>query len=186
MNMPSGVVSIFFTLVAGIGIRKKSHRWAWILVCLAPSILGGVLMSFLSPSGQGHNGILAGIYLVNACVAPLAIFYSWILSNVAGTTKRAFVCAIVAGSFSIGNIIGPQTFQAHDAPQYRPAKIALLATQAGCAFVTVLLACYYAWINRKRHAIAPLEVDTQETTYQNAKIWSIKTDRENSKFIYSF
>lgn len=37
MNMPSGVVSIFFTLMVGFGIRFKSHRWAWIIVCIIPA-----------------------------------------------------------------------------------------------------------------------------------------------------
>ena len=37
MNMPSGVVSIFFTLLVGYGIRKQSHRWAWIILCICPA-----------------------------------------------------------------------------------------------------------------------------------------------------
>lgn len=37
MNMPSGVVSIFFTLLVGFGIRKQSHRWAWIIACIIPA-----------------------------------------------------------------------------------------------------------------------------------------------------
>lgn len=37
MNMPSGVVSIFFTLLVGFGIRKQSHRWFWIVVCIIPA-----------------------------------------------------------------------------------------------------------------------------------------------------
>jgi MFS family permease len=36
MNMPSGAVSIFFTLLVGFGIRMQSHRWAWIVVCIIP------------------------------------------------------------------------------------------------------------------------------------------------------
>ena len=36
MNMPSGAVSIFFTLLVGYGVRKQSHRWAWIIVCVIP------------------------------------------------------------------------------------------------------------------------------------------------------
>lgn len=74
MNTPSGVVSIFFTLLVGFGIRRTSHRWAWILVCVVPAIIGGALMSFLPTSNR--SGILAGIYLVNAVVAPLAVFYN--------------------------------------------------------------------------------------------------------------
>lgn len=38
------------------------------------SIVGGALMSFLPASNK--SGILAGIYLVNAVVAPLAVFYN--------------------------------------------------------------------------------------------------------------
>lgn len=37
MNMPSGVVSIFFTLLVGFGIRMGSHRWAWVIVCIIPA-----------------------------------------------------------------------------------------------------------------------------------------------------
>jgi MFS family permease len=37
MNMPSGAVSIFFTLLVGFGVRKQSHRWAWIIGCLIPA-----------------------------------------------------------------------------------------------------------------------------------------------------
>ncbi|KAJ4344942.1 hypothetical protein N0V95_006097, partial [Ascochyta clinopodiicola] len=92
MNMPSGVVSVFFTVLVGIGIRKQSNRWLWIICCIIPAILGGALI---------------------------------------GATKRAFAAAVVSGSFSIGNLIGPQTFRARDAPAYRPAKLAVMGTQAG-------------------------------------------------------
>ncbi|KAF7585453.1 hypothetical protein BBP40_010886, partial [Aspergillus hancockii] len=129
LNTPSGLISIFFTLAVGIGIRRTSHRWAWFLFCTLPGITGGALMSFLPQ--RNKPGILIGIYLVNAIVATLPILYQWTMANCAGHTKRAFASALVAGSFSVGNIIGPQTFQARDAPGYRPAKIAVLATQAG-------------------------------------------------------
>jgi hypothetical protein len=37
MNMPSGAISIFFTLFVGYGIRVGSHRWAWIIACIIPA-----------------------------------------------------------------------------------------------------------------------------------------------------
>lgn len=49
MNMPSGVVSIFFTLMVGYGIRKQSHRWAWIIACIIPACVDPPLV----PSCQG-------------------------------------------------------------------------------------------------------------------------------------
>jgi predicted MFS family arabinose efflux permease len=179
MNMPSGAVSIFFTLLVGFGIRKQSHRWAWILICVVPAIIGGALMSFLPTSNKG--GCLTGIYLVNAVVAPLTIFYAWTAANVGGATKRAFAAAVVSGSFSIGNIIGPQTFQQRDYPDYRPAKLAVMGTQAGCFFVTCCLFAYYVWQNKKR---GPIE-ETEEA-YLSPEIWDNMTDRENKNFRYTY
>jgi predicted MFS family arabinose efflux permease len=46
MNMPSGVVSIFFTLLVGFGIRKTSNRWAWIIVCIIPAYVTPFLPPF--------------------------------------------------------------------------------------------------------------------------------------------
>lgn len=180
MNMPSGVVSIFFTLMVGYGIRRQSHRWAWIIACVIPAILGGALMSFLPKTNR--SGILAGIYLVNAVVAPLAIFYNWTVVNVSGATKRAFACALISGSFSIGNIIGPQTFQARDAPEFRPAKLALMGTQAGCAFTTFCLFMYYVFQNRKR---TDRSKET-ETAYLSPEVWATMTDKENKNFVYTY
>lgn len=36
MNMPSGAVSIFFTLLVGYGIRQQSYRFVWIALCIIP------------------------------------------------------------------------------------------------------------------------------------------------------
>ncbi|KAK3994255.1 putative allantoate protein [Cladorrhinum sp. PSN332] len=181
MNTPSGAISIFFTLLVGYGIRTQSHRWAWIIVCIIPAIIGGALMSFLPKTNK--HGILAGIYLVNAVVAPLAVFYNWTVANVAGPTKRAFAAAIISGSFSLGNIIGPQTFQARDAPEYRPAKIAVMATQAGCALVTLVLFAYYTWQNKRRNNLAENE---NEEAYMEPEVWARMTDKENKSFRYSY
>ncbi|KFH46248.1 Thiamine pathway transporter-like protein [Hapsidospora chrysogenum ATCC 11550] len=179
MNMPSGVVSIFFTLLVGFGIRMRSHRWAWIILCIIPAIIGGALMSFLPTTNR--SGILAGIYLVNAVVAPLTIFYNWTAANFGGATKRAFATAIISGSFSLGNIIGPQTFQARDAPQFRPAKLAVMGTQAGCALTTFLLFLYYVWENKRRGA----RLETEES-FMEPEVWATLTDRENKRFRYTY
>ena len=212
MNTPSGAVSIFFTLLVGYGIRTQSHRWAWIIGCIIPayvpshpspfpfllqpqslthsginSILGGALMSFLPTTNK--SGILAGIYLVNAVVAPLPIFYNWTVSNIAGTTKRAFAAAIISGSFSLGNIIGPQTFKAKDAPEYRPAKIAVMATQAACAVTTFSLFLWYVWRNKMRDnadKVGKGGEGAEVGEIGDKEAWSGLTDWENKKFRYVY
>ncbi|KAJ6147951.1 hypothetical protein N7497_009933 [Penicillium chrysogenum] len=180
LNTPSGIVSIFFTLLVGFGIRKTSNRWAWNVLCTIPGIIGGGLLSFLPKNNKA--GVLIGIYLVNAIVATLPILYQWTMANCAGHTKRAFASALVAGSFSVGNIIGPQTFQSRDAPEYRPAKIAVLATQASAAVLSVVLFLYYKWQNRRR--------DQTEGHVDESKIdetrWAGLTDRQNPSFRYVY
>lgn len=180
MNMPSGVVSIFFTLLVGYGIRVQSHRWLWIVVCIIPAIIGGGLMSFMPTSNR--SGVLAGIYLVNAVVAPLAVFYNWTVVNVAGATKRAFACAIISGSFSIGNIIGPQTFRPSDAPEYHSAKLTLMLTQAACAITTIVLFGYYVFMNKRRAD----QNKKDEASYKSSDMWGTMTDKENKSFVYSY
>ncbi|KAJ5101721.1 hypothetical protein NUU61_003943 [Penicillium alfredii] len=180
LNTPSGLVSIFFSLLVGFGIRKSSHRWAWNVLCTIPGIIGGGLMSFLPKSNTA--GVLIGIYLVNAIVATLPILYQWTMANCAGHTKRAFASALVAGSFSVGNIIGPQTFQAHDAPEYKPAKIAVLATQAAAAVLSVVLFGYYLLQNRRRDQTRG-RVD--ESMVDETK-WAGLTDKQNPSFRYVY
>lgn len=148
-------------------------------------------MSFLPEDNTA--GLLIGIYLVNAIVAPLPVIYHWTAANCAGYTKRAFASATVAGSFSIGNIIGPQTFQARDAPEYRPAKIAVLATQAAAGLMAVVLFAYYMWENKRRDArdartgstgTGDNGPETGDTT--GIEAWGGMTDKENLKFRYVY
>ena len=104
------------------------------------------------------------------------------MANVAGATKRAFAVAALSCVFSIGNIISPQTFQARDAPEYKPAKITVMATQAGCAVTTCLLFLYYVWQNKSRNSS---ESETEEA-FMSPEVWERLTDRENKRFRYSY
>ena len=102
--------------------------------------------------------------------------------------------ALIAGSFGVGNIIGPQTFQARDAPGYIPAKIAVLATQAAAAGVAAVLFGYYVWANKRKDkampsgvAVAvenPSEGGYSEETDQG--LWEDRTDKENDMFRYVY
>lgn len=173
----------------GYGIRYTSHRWAWLVFCCIPGILGGGLLSFATHDRAAQ---LAGIYLVNSITATLIIIYQWTASNVAGQTKRVVAVALVSGSFSVGNIIGPQTFQARDAPGYIPAKITVLATQAAAAVVAVALFWYYVWANRRKDRAMPsavaVRIQSEANNYEGteAGLWEDRTDKENEMFRYVY
>ena len=137
-------------------------------------------MSFATGSKGAQ---LAGIYLVNAITATLIIIYQWTSANVAGQTKRVISLALISGSFSVGNIIGPQTFQAKDAPAFTPAKITVMATQACAAVMTGVLFLYYVWANKRKDARAGV-VDAIEETEEHK--WEDQTDGENRTFRYVY
>lgn len=124
--------------------------------------------------------------MVNAITATLVVIFQWTASNVAGHTKRSASVALIAGSFSVGNIIGPQTFQAKDAPQYIPAKIIVLATQGGGALFAVILFLYYLWANnRKVSGSGNAEEAAAAENDEDAK-WENLTDRQNKLFRYVY
>ncbi|KAL9584745.1 MAG: hypothetical protein Q9212_001935 [Teloschistes hypoglaucus] len=183
LNMPSGIVSIASTLIVGYGVRHTSNRWAWIAACCLPGILGGGLMSFAKGNKAAQ---LAGIYMVNVITATLIVIYQWTGANVAGQTKRVISVALVSGSFSVGNIIGPQTFQAKDAPDYIPAKITVLATQAAAAVVSVVLFLYYFWANQRKAPVSVIRENVDAGGQSEERLWEDQTDMQNRTFRYVY
>ncbi|KAK6534161.1 hypothetical protein TWF281_005496 [Arthrobotrys megalospora] len=182
LNMPSGIVSILSTVISGIIVGKTSTRSLWIAALCIPGIVGGALMSFLPVRQKAGN--LIGIYLVNAITATLILLYTWLAANVAGHTKRIAASVVVSGSFSIGSIIGPMTFQARDAPGYFPAKVTVLATQGAAAIVALALRFYYDCENRRRDRNERESAgDDKSDTMSNVE-WMNLTDRENLTFRY--
>ncbi len=110
----------------------------------------------LTSSTTYHGAVqLAGIYLVNATMATLVIIYQLTASNVAGQTERVVSVALFSGSLSASNIVGPQNFQAKDAPQYIAARITGLATQATGALIAIVLCLYYVWAKQRKSAAGP-------------------------------
>ena len=103
--------------------------------------------------------------------------------------------ALASGSFSVGNIIEPQTLQARDAPGYIPTNITVLATQAAAAAgVVAVLFRYNVWANRRKSKAMPsgvaVAVENQsEASYfeeTEQRLWKDRTDKENKMFRYVY
>lgn len=185
LNMPSGLVSIASTLICTFAILKGFPRWLSIVLLLVPTVIGAGLMSFISPTNQ--PGKLAGIYLINTIVAPLALIYTWVGANTAGYTKRVAANAVIAIGFSIANIIGPQTFQAKDKPQYIPAKITIFAVAGGAMVVSVLLKLLYAFRNKRSAKLRSQQLEEVSVSGSvGTDVDADQTDRNNPAFVYVY
>jgi hypothetical protein len=166
--MPSGVVSIFATILSTWAVAKRTPRWLSIIGLLIPALVGAALLSF---EGLGHPaGSLAGIYLVNfvslhsidvygierantmKIVAPLAIIYNWVGTNYIGRAQRVTAAAVISVAFGIANIIGPQTYQKNEAPGYASAKSTLMGVVASAIAITGALAALYTYRNRTQRS----------------------------------
>ncbi|KAF2112864.1 allantoin permease [Lophiotrema nucula] len=175
LQLPSGCVSIISILIATYLAGRYSQRGLNVITLLIPGILGGCLMAFLPASNKA--GKLIGNYLTNCIGASLPLLYSWVAANYAGHTKKVTMNAILLMSFCLGNIIGPLTFRKKDAPDFVPAKIAIIVTCAFAGCMTVALRAYYVWENKRRDAVV-------EADHAGDTAFLDLTDRENKKFRY--
>lgn len=178
LNMPLGVVSILSSMLSTYFIRKGTARFVAISILLVPAVCGGALMSFLPKSNQA--GLLVGIYMINTVTAPLGICYSWAGANFAGSTKKiASTAVFVSVGFALANIVSPQTYRVEDAPDYYPAKISMLVTQAASIGLAMLIAGIYYMRNKSRD-----KEGSQGDNIDN--VWADLTDFENREFRYSY
>ncbi|KAF7549928.1 hypothetical protein G7Z17_g6060 [Cylindrodendrum hubeiense] len=183
LNMPSGVVSVSATLMGTFAILYDFPRWLGICILMVPTLIGAGLMSFYTESQAGS---LAGIYLINFDVAPLALIYALVGANTQGYTKKVTTNAIIAIGFSIANIIGPQTFQAKDAPDYIPAKITVFGVCGGSILVSIATRILYGVRNRGRTAGARTDVEEIVAGDVGSQETEDLTDRTNPNFYYVY
>jgi hypothetical protein len=83
-------------------------------------------------------------------------------------------------SFCIGNIIGPLTFTDASAPEYIPAKVAIIVTCAAAVFLTLGLQAYYVFENRRRERLVRSGLVEHKVDIEFADV----TDRKNKEFRY--
>jgi len=148
---------------------------AWLSVAL----LGIILIVALPLHNDG--GRLAGYYLTQAASTAFVCLLSLIATNVAGYTKKTTVAAMYLIGYCIGNIIGPQTFQAKDAPRYVPAEIVILVSWAVCLVDLAAIYAYCKWQNKKK---AELRAQPGYVKLENQEFLDL-TDRENLEFVYT-
>jgi len=183
LNVPSGAMILIGVVISSYAVRRSSQRWIWVVILSIPGIIGGGLTSFLPKSNVA--GLLVGIYFINCIVGATNIFYIWSTANVAGYTKRVTMNITLLIGFALGNIISPLIFRAQDAPRYLPAKRMVMGSQAGVAVVAILLRIYYGLQNRKRNRKAA-EEGLEAVTLGEDTAWLNLTDKQNTKFRYSY
>jgi MFS transporter, ACS family, allantoate permease len=143
------------------------------------ALLGMFLITCLPQNMSA--GRLVGYYFTQASPTPFVALLSLISTNVAGWTKKTTVAAMYLIGYCVGNIIGPQVFQAKDAPQYRPAEITIIVCYA-LSLVDVFL--IYFWCRRQNAIKAKIRASPGYQKVEGQEFLDL-TDGENPEFVYS-
>ncbi|ORY57293.1 major facilitator superfamily transporter allantoate [Pseudomassariella vexata] len=179
VGTPGGAVEVIALIVCGhLGDRLQNR----LLVCtsgLLVAILGMLLITCL-PQDMSL-GRLIGYYLTQASPTPFVALLSLISTNVAGWTKKTTVATMYLIGYCVGNIIGPQVFQAKDAPQYRPAEITIIV--CWCVCLVDLMFIYY-WCRRQNKKEAVIRAQPGYQKLDGQEFLDL-TDGENPEFVYS-
>ncbi|KAJ5580011.1 major facilitator superfamily domain-containing protein [Penicillium hispanicum] len=147
LSMVPGAAAILGTFVA-LGVAKYTNRTGGAIFTLLLSCIGVIMMLTIDPA---HYVSRYGGYILTMqfpiCVLFLVAFMT---AGVGGTTKKLAFSASYQLGYTVGNIIGPQTYRASDAPDYPIAKYTMLAFLIFSLFLFALFGLIHRLWNIKR------------------------------------
>ncbi|RQM07457.1 hypothetical protein DH86_00002882 [Scytalidium sp. 3C] len=152
LQIPGGAIQ-FLALITGGWICThwpRGSRCITMLIANTICIIGAGLLVGLPQ----HNkwGRLVALWLCYFQGLGFSMSLTMVSSNVAGYTKKQLTGAVLFTGYCVGNIIGPQTFIASQAPGYHSAYIAMLIGYTIKLLMVVLLYIYMYSVNKKRDA----------------------------------
>lgn len=138
LSMPTGVMSTISAFVFSYAGAKWANRRCLVTVaaCIVPII--GTAVVYAVPR-DNIGGQMVGIYLLYTYFGPYVVGIGLAQANTAGSTKKTVVFAILYIGYAVGNLIGPQTFRANQAPEYTGGVVAMIV----CYCVCIGLICAY-------------------------------------------
>ncbi|OAL43044.1 MFS transporter [Pyrenochaeta sp. DS3sAY3a] len=131
LAMPTGVMSTIASIVFSVAAAKWNNRRCLVcmMACVVPITGTAVLY------GVARNAVaaqLVGLYLCYTYFGPYVVGISLAQANTAGHTKKNVQFSILYIGYAVGNLIGPQTFRASQAPAYTGGVIAMLVCYCVC------------------------------------------------------
>ncbi|AOW03642.1 YALI0D05819p [Yarrowia lipolytica CLIB122] len=180
MQTPQGGVEFVGCIFLGWVVQRTERRCLIATIAQAIALVASCLLAFL-PHSQGAG--LCGLYLVMLYPIGLICVLSLVASNTAGHTKKISVNAILLIGYCLGNLLGPQTFRAEDAPAYTAAKICIVVFFGLAIGITMLIWFVNVRENRRRDQLYGGDITEAELhELQTADL----TDRQNKHFRYAF
>ncbi|KAF3985616.1 hypothetical protein FT663_05230 [Candidozyma haemuli var. vulneris] len=173
-----GAIELVGCSLFGYAYKFYPKRLFWANAANIVVLVGLCLVAF----APDKHAQLGGYCLFYVCPVVMICGLSSSASNVAGHTKKVTVNALFLIGYCTGNLVGPQTFRAEQAPDYVGAKVAMVICTA---FTSVFMAMVWIVMARENR-IRDAKGDNHE---QFDKIEDLEfadlTDKENPLFRYT-
>ncbi|KAL4874220.1 major facilitator superfamily domain-containing protein [Aspergillus karnatakaensis] len=186
LGAPAGVFDIggklFFTWLSD----KYLDRTLMAFCAIIFPLVGAILM--IAAPQDATGALLLGYYMISVSGAAWGLMMTAISNNTLGYTKKVTVNGLQIIAYAAGNWIGPQTFRADDAPEYRRGKT-IVAIMYGISLVLlVALRLVNIWENRRRdkaQAESGVDLENEETrqAIERSKFMDL-TDFQQPHFRY--
>ncbi|OHF02971.1 hypothetical protein CORC01_01729 [Colletotrichum orchidophilum] len=202
LNIPFGFVQLVVIFPASYLAHRFRIKSAFLAAILAP-VLAGAVMLYVLPRNS-IPPLLAAYYMLAFLFGGNPLIVSWMISNIAGTTKKSVIMSLYNAGSSAGNIIGPLLFDAKDAPEYKPgltkvmgitcALLAVIGLQVINLFISNKMQERKRVANGKPRKIQDLSMEHHYVSAQNDaagaqlgdNAFLDLTDRQNDEFVYVY
>ncbi|KIX03823.1 uncharacterized protein Z518_07376 [Rhinocladiella mackenziei CBS 650.93] len=180
LNMGSGGSQVAGTFLALIIARYTNRTIAGVYTLVLACT--GVVMMLAIPAE--NNGARYGGFILTMQFPICVLFIiTFLTAGIGGSTKKfAFGAAYQLG-YAVGNIVGPQTFRANDAPDYYTAKYTMLAFLIFTAILIVALGSIHKMWNVRRDKREALEPEGSVPHIENEEFADL-TDFKIRSFRY--
>ncbi|WWD21473.1 hypothetical protein CI109_105959 [Kwoniella shandongensis] len=180
LQIPYGTF-IALMILAAIYVNHRTHylnvRTYLMAGVTVLTVIGFALMAFT----KGIAPRLIGYYLTGSSNAVFVLALSLVSGNVGGTTKKVLASAAIFLGVAVGNIVGPYSFLASEAPVYRTGIIVCMASRSAEIVVILLLRICFVLPNRLRDKKF---ADGDERYDPNVQEFNDLTDKQNLHFRY--
>ncbi|KAL2202383.1 MFS general substrate transporter [Sarocladium strictum] len=148
LNIPFGVVQLIVIFPASYLAHRYRIKFVFLEAVMLPVLAGAIMLYLL-----GRNSIpplLAAYYMLAFLFGGNPLIVSWMISNIAGTTKKSVIMSLFNIGVSAGNIIGPLLFNANDAPYYKPGLTKTMGVTCALIGVIALQAANILFLNKRQ------------------------------------
>ncbi|KAF7631452.1 permease of the major facilitator superfamily [Aspergillus flavus] len=155
LNVGSGAAQVVGVVLALFVAKWTNRTIAGVFPLVLACVGAAMMLGISSSNNNARYGGYVLAYQFPICVLSINTFMT---AGISGTTKKfAFGCAYQLG-YAIGNIIGPQTYRASDAPDYYTAKYTMLAFFVVAAIlIGIYGVLHHRWNQRnEKHGPAPM------------------------------